>query len=108
MPFTAVVYAGNKTKPLDEINASKVGADPSLYNDLVTFNICPLNNQNWMTFRAFLGSFSDSYSGAINSQQYVGRGENFYTYQGFTRKISYGRMLELIQEEVIKNYKADL
>ncbi len=83
-----VVYPGNKTRPLDEINASAVGANPSRYNDLVTFNICPLNNQNWMTFRAFLGSFTDSYNGAINTQQYVGRGENFYTYQGFTRKIS--------------------
>jgi hypothetical protein len=101
-----VVYAGNKTKPLDEINASKVGADPSLYNDLVTFNICPLNNQNWMTFRAFLGSFSDSYSGAINSQQYVGRGENFYTYQGFTRKISLSwTVAALSKQELLPMYK---
>ncbi len=28
--------------------------------------------------------------------------------QVIEEKISYGRMLELIQEEVIKNYKADL
>jgi hypothetical protein len=101
-----VVYAGNKTKPLDEINASKVGANPSLYNDLVTFNICPLNNQNWMTFRAFLGSFSDSYSGAVNTQQYVGRGENFYTYQGFTRKISLSwTVAALSKQELLPMHK---
>jgi hypothetical protein len=101
-----VVYPGNTTKPLDEINASKVGDNPSLYNDLVTFNICPLNNQNWMTFRAFLGSFSDSYSGAINSQQYVGRGENFYTYQGFTRRISLSwTVAALSKQELLPMHK---
>jgi hypothetical protein len=101
-----VVYPGNTTKPLDEINASKIGADPSLYNDLVTFNICPLNNQNWMTFRAFLGSFSDSYSGAVNTQQYVGRGENFYTYQGFTRKISLSwTVAALSKQELLPMHK---
>jgi hypothetical protein len=101
-----VVYPGNKTRPLDEINASAIGADPSKYNDLVTFNICPLNNQNWMTFRAFLSSFSDSYSGAINSQQYVGRGENFYTYQGFSRKISLSwTVAALSKQELIPMYK---
>ena len=101
-----VVYTGNKTKPLDEINASKVGANPSLYNDLVTFNICPLNNQNWMTFRAFLGSFTDSYNGAINTQQYVGRGENFYTYQGFTRKISLSwTVAALSKQELLPMHK---
>ena len=101
-----VVYPGNRTKPLDEINASAVGANPSRYNDLVTFNICPLNNQNWMTFRAFLGSFTDSYNGAINTQQYVGRGENFYTYQGFTRKISLSwTVAALSKQELLPMHK---
>jgi hypothetical protein len=101
-----VVYPGNKTRPLDEINASKVGADPSLYNDLVTFNICPLNNKNWMTFRAFLGSFTDSYNGSLNTQQYVGRGENFYTYAGFTRKISLSwTVAALSKQELLPMHK---
>lgn len=101
-----VIYPGNRTKPLDEINASAVGANPSAYNDLVTFNICPLNNENWMTFRAFLGSFTDSYNGAINTQQYVGRGENFYTYQGFTRKISLSwTVAALSKQELLPMHK---
>jgi hypothetical protein len=70
------------------------------------FGLDVVYNKNWMTFRAFLGSFSDSYSGAINSQQYVGRGENFYTYQGFTRKISLSwTVAALSKEELIPMYK---
>jgi hypothetical protein len=101
-----VIDVDGKSKPLDIINASKVGDDPSTYNDLVTFNICPLNNNNWMTFRAFLGSFSDNYSSTINSQQYVGRGENFYTYGGFSRKISLSwTVAALSKQELIPMYK---
>ena len=101
-----VVDVDGNSKPLDIINASKVGDPPSTYNDLVTFNICPLNNNNWMTFRAFLGSFSDSYNSTINSQQYVGRGENFYTYGGFSRKISLSwTVAALSKQELIPMYK---
>lgn len=78
---------GKSTGPLDIINASPIGANPSDYNDLVTFNIIPIGGQP-MTFRAFLGSISDNYSADIGSQKFVGRGENFYTYNGQTRKIS--------------------
>jgi hypothetical protein len=41
-----------------------------------------------MHFRAFLGSISDSYTGNWDSVNYVGRGENFYNYTGFDRKVS--------------------
>lgn len=79
---------GKSTGPLDKINASAVGADPTTLNDLITFNIIPIDGNNAMTFRAFLGSISDSYSSEVNSHKFVGRGENFYTYGGFDRKIS--------------------
>jgi hypothetical protein len=109
-----VIDADGNSTPLDIINASPVGTDPrgvnnlarKKLNDLVTFNICPLNNNNWMTFRAFLGSFSDNYSSTINSQQYVGRGENFYTYGGFSRKISLSwTVAALSKQELIPMYK---
>ena len=62
-------------------------------NDLVKFRIAAIDNGDptnkvYIHFRAFLGSISDSYAGEWNSQRYVGRGENFYTYAGFDRKIS--------------------
>ena len=61
--------------------------------DLVNFRIAAISNDDptqktYIHFRAFLGSISDSYSGKWNSSRYVGRGEDFYTYDGFSRKIS--------------------
>ena len=41
-------------------------------------------------FRAFLSSFTDDYQGSWNNTQYLGRADNFYTYQGFSRTISIG------------------
>ena len=40
-------------------------------------------------FRAFLTNFSDNHGAEWSSQKYMGRGENFYTYQGFTREVSF-------------------
>jgi hypothetical protein len=61
--------------------------------DLVNFRIAAISNDDptqktYIHFRAFLGSISDSYTGKWNSSRYVGRGEDFYTYDGFSRKIS--------------------
>lgn len=41
-----------------------------------------------MHFRAFLGPISDSYTADWSAFKYLGRGENFYTYNGFGRQIS--------------------
>jgi hypothetical protein len=41
-----------------------------------------------MHFRAFIDSFSDSYNASWGSVRYLGRGENFYNYNGFDRTIS--------------------
>jgi hypothetical protein len=62
-------------------------------NDLVKFRIAVIDNdapsyKTYMHFRAFLGGMSDSYSANWNGFNYLGRGEQFYTYGGFTRSIS--------------------
>jgi len=62
-------------------------------NDLIQFRIAAIDsggssNKVYMHFRAFLGSITDNYTGNWDSMQYVGRGENFYTYKGFDRKVS--------------------
>jgi len=41
-----------------------------------------------MHFRAFIDSFSDSYTADWGSVRYLGRGEKFYNYNGFDRSIS--------------------
>jgi hypothetical protein len=42
-----------------------------------------------MHFRAFITNFSDDIGAEWDSKKYMGRGENFYTYQGFTREVGF-------------------
>jgi len=67
-------------------------ANFATYNDLVKFGIGAIdpgtNIKNYIHFRAFLNSISDNYTGNWDSVNYIGRGENFYNYTGFDRKIS--------------------
>lgn len=111
-----ITYSG-VIKALDKINASPIGTgvnagEGGSNNDLIMFNIQPWNtngqaaSEQILNFRAFLGSFNDSYNGAINNHQYVGRGEQFYTYSGFTRKISLSwTVAALSKQELIPMYK---
>lgn len=99
--------AGQAATALDKINASTVGEDLS-NDDLVQFRIKGIGGTNIQTlaFRAFLGSITDNYSATLNTQQYVGRGENFYTYGGQTRKISLSwTVAALSRAELLPMYK---
>ena len=84
---------------LDKITAmpmyERAGPDTGqAINDLVKFRIAAINNDKtdgsavYMHFRAFLDSFSDSYTATWNPVNYVGRGDTFYNYGGFGRTIS--------------------
>lgn len=73
----------------DEVTINTI---PYKINDLVPFRIQALDTDHpsqavWMVFRAFLTDFSDSTNAEWNETKYTGRGEKFYIYQGFTRKI---------------------
>ena len=59
------------------------------------FDIMDLEDEDALTtnnikFRAFLDDFSDSYNASHNEVKYNGRGESFYTYNKFQRKIAIG------------------
>jgi hypothetical protein len=61
--------------------------------DLVKFRIQAIdganpNSSDWMIFRAYVTQFSDSVDADWNGIKYAGRGEQFYVYGGFSRKIS--------------------
>jgi hypothetical protein len=59
-----------------------------------------------MHFRAFLGPISDSYTADWTGFNYLGRGEKFYTYGGFDRKISLSwTVAAQSKEELIPMYK---
>ena len=76
-----------------EVKESRIDSE---LNDLIPFRIAILNNENEMGgpfakfihFRAFIDSFSDSYSADWDKVKYMGRAENFYKYKGFERDIS--------------------
>ena len=79
-------------KPL--YNSTTVASDVQ-DSDFIKFRISVVNNDNpsertWITFRAFIDSFSDSFSAQWSGVKYVGRGEQFQTYGGFGREISMG------------------
>lgn len=59
--------------------------------DLIKFYfnvITPEEPSKYLYFRAYLDSFNDNFAGNWNSFNYVGRGEQFHTYSGFSRTIS--------------------
>lgn len=89
---------GKEIEAVDKINASliyrsdQVSTDPK-YNDFVKFTIASIDNNNpkystFMHFRALLDSFNDNYSAEWGDVRYLGRGEKFYNYNGFTREIN--------------------
>lgn len=60
--------------------------------DLIKFRFEAVDNDDptstiKIVFRAFIESFSDSLNGEWQANKYVGRGENFYVYQGFSRQV---------------------
>jgi len=69
------------------------GADVQTINDLVKFRIQAINTDNptlanWMIFRAYITDLSDNVDATWNGTKYAGRGDQFYIYEGFTRKMS--------------------
>jgi hypothetical protein len=80
-------------------------------NDLVKFRIAVIDNDSpsfktFIHFRAFLDSMSDSYNSTWNGFNYLGRGEQFYTYGGFTRTLSLSwTVAAQSKQELIPMYK---
>jgi hypothetical protein len=93
-----LLYGSNLYKPLDRITALPLYKSENVdttkpINDLVKFRIGVIDNNNpsyktYIHFRAFIDSMNDSYSADWQAQKFMGRGENFYRYNGFDRKVS--------------------
>lgn len=103
-PLTRNVFnygiSANQMNALDKITAlkpySSKGTDPLLpIDDLVNFNIAIMSNgafadgiASYLHFRAYISGFTDNYGATWNDVQYVGRGNSFKNYSGFSRDIS--------------------
>lgn len=107
--------SGTGNGALDKINAKPLYTSKTVStkdtNDLVKFRIAAIDsngsgNKTYIHFRALLDSFSDSYDGEWSNFKYSGRGENFFTYSGFNRKISLSwTVYAQSREELIPMYK---
>jgi len=107
---------GSGIGPIDKINALSIYRSENVdtnkpINDLVKFRIAAIDNNDpnfktFMHFRAFIDSFSDSYTGEWDSVRYIGRGEKFYNYKGFDRTISLAfTVAAQSKQELIPMYK---
>jgi hypothetical protein len=111
----SIIQGNPVSEPVDKINAypiyksefndkSRYSSDSKL-TDMIEFSIAILNNDDqndpkngimglsyrkYMHFRAFIDNISDSYDADWNAISYMGRGEKFYKYGGFERKMSLG------------------
>jgi len=67
------------------------GSSEDGINDLVKFRVATLlrdGKKIYTHFRALINSFTDNYSSKWDSLKYMGRGEDFYKYGGFSRGVS--------------------
>jgi hypothetical protein len=107
---------GTKYGALDKITAmplyqSDKGNHSGNRNDLVKFSIGIIDNnlpdkRTYIHFRAFLDSMEDNYNAQWDSFKYMGRGENFYRYNGFNRNISLSWTIAAqSKEELIPMYQ---
>ena len=84
----------------DTVNSSDIalprenGEEPIPFpRDLIKFRFQTIDNDSGLptttSFRAFLTGYNDSHTAQWDSKRYTGRGENFYTYQGHDRTVSF-------------------
>jgi hypothetical protein len=87
--------------------------------DLVKFVIEAVDNNSpsqttKIYFRSYIDGFSDNHQANWNGFSYAGRGDTFYTYQGFTREVSMNFSLPALSRPEMKriyqkaNYLASL
>jgi hypothetical protein len=79
----------------DSVNPWTLDAQEGRTDDTIKFVFEAVSNSNIgkstaIFFRAYLnGGITDNNGGSWSAFKYMGRGEEFYTYQGFTRSISF-------------------
>jgi len=72
------------------------GISDGAVDDLIKFGFECINNDSpflgiFLQFRAYLtNGITDNHQAAYNSFKYLGRGEDFFTYQGYSRTIGFG------------------
>jgi hypothetical protein len=85
----------------------KINGEDHNIRDLVKFRIQAINTEtpstaDWMIFRAYITDLSDDVSADWTDIKYAGRGDKFYIYNGFTRKMSVSFKVAALSGEEMK------
>ena len=101
----------NSALPFIFNNKDEPNAGTQEYDDMIKFVFEAVSNDNSdysiaIPFRAYLtAGITDNNTANLSNFRYVGRGENFYTYQGFERSISFAfRIAAASKDELIPMY----
>ena len=98
----------NSSLPFIFNNKDAPTAGTDKYPDMIKFVFEAVSNDNTdysiaIPFRAFLlNGITDNNTATLNPFKYVGRGENFYTYQGFDRTIAFSFRMAAGSKEELK------
>ena len=108
-PFTASMAEFNEKYASNEEKKKFKG------HDLIKFSIDTVTSISdsedgplitRLDFRAYLDSFTDTFTGNWNGTQYIGRAEEMYSYTGFSRAVSFGfKLVASSAQELIPMYK---
>jgi hypothetical protein len=103
-------------KDIDTLNTGDPWTNGNANDDLIKFGFECLSNDKlndngvassmFLQFRALLTSgITDGHQATINAFKYIGRGEDFYIYEGFTRNIQYAfRIAAQSKDELLPLY----
>lgn len=109
--------SGSIGQVIDGINfqsiyQSETPREELIKGDLIPFVIGAIDEKtsdlkrSFIHFRAYIDSFSDGYTANWDAQKYMGRGESFYKYGGFERKINLGfTVAAQSRQEIEAQYK---
>lgn len=94
-PTTNRTNVVNKINALYMYNANNVTDNPDSKNDFVKFRFAVINpdtpkKKTFVHFPAFFdGAITDNMGASWSSFKYLGRGEEFFNYEGFSRDVSF-------------------
>ena len=95
---------------MDNNAIDKIAASTSelLGKDIIpfSFHVREPSSERFLHFKAYLESLSDNFQGDWQGNKYVGRAEEFFTYNGFSRTLSFGfKAAALSKQDLIPMYE---
>jgi hypothetical protein len=81
----------------------------TLGEDIIDFNITSISNGGsnvLLDFKAYIEDFSDTFNGEWEAFKYVGRGENFWKYKGYSREFNINfNVVALSRADMLYNFR---